>query len=78
MQAFKQTEETEQPLPGELFTAEQAFFISYGWQTCNGDRGERSKSRVNNVVRNFEPFSEAFECSAGSPMNPEEKCGVWN
>ncbi|EDS41455.1 zinc metalloprotease [Culex quinquefasciatus] len=78
MQVFKQTEETEQPLPGEFFTAQQAFFISYGWQTCNGDRGERSKSRVNNVVRNFEPFSEAFECSAGSPMNPEEKCGVWN
>ncbi|KAL1396528.1 hypothetical protein pipiens_010469 [Culex pipiens pipiens] len=78
LQVFKRTEETEQPLPGEYFTAQQAFFIAYGWQTCNGDRSERSKSRVNNVVRNFEPFSEAFECSAGSPMNPEEKCGVWN
>ncbi|TRY76151.1 hypothetical protein DNTS_031483 [Danionella cerebrum] len=28
-------------------------------------------------LQNFEAFSEAFHCSQGSPMNPEEKCRVW-
>ncbi|CAG9772732.1 unnamed protein product [Ceutorhynchus assimilis] len=41
--------------------------------TCHA----RSQMRVNGVVSNMEEFAEAFNCPAGSPMNPDTKCRLW-
>ena len=36
-----------------------------------------NKIRVNQAFRNFKPFSEIWECPAGSPMNPKDRCQIW-
>ena len=77
-------------LPGLEFTEEQLWWISYGRVWCNihspgyydpsnyfGVHAPPS-ARINGVVSNFQEFADAFECSSGSPMNPENKCGLWH
>ena len=36
-----------------------------------------NKYRVNVVLGNFDQFSKAFNCPAGSKMNPVNKCSIW-
>ena len=36
-----------------------------------------NKIRVNQAFRNFEPFSEIWQCPAGSRMNPTDRCHIW-
>ena len=33
--------------------------------------------RVDGLMMNTKSFNEAFECPAGSRMNPQTKCGIW-
>ncbi|EGT46165.1 hypothetical protein CAEBREN_32505 [Caenorhabditis brenneri] len=33
--------------------------------------------RINGVMSNMKQFAETFNCPAGSPMNPEKKCGIF-
>ena len=33
--------------------------------------------RVDGLMMNTRSFNEAFECPAGSRMNPQKKCGIW-
>lgn len=35
------------------------------------------QERVNNVLANLPEFAEAFQCKAGSAMNPVVKCRIW-
>ncbi|KAI1321652.1 hypothetical protein EDD11_003132 [Mortierella claussenii] len=77
-------------LPGlENLTPEQLFFISFARPWCNKQRPEsairlmRTDShspaqwRINGAVQNSVAFAEAFQCAAGSPMNPDKKCSLW-
>jgi putative endopeptidase len=32
---------------------------------------------VNGAVQNFEEFGKAFQCTKGTPLNPEKSCRVW-
>ena len=75
-------------LPGLEFTEEQLWWISYGKSYCNvfepgyyenwlDDHAAR-KARIHGVVQNFQQFADAFKCPSGSPMNPENKCGLWH
>jgi len=71
------------------FDAEQQFFLAYAQLRCESLRDETLETRVrsdphspdrfrvNGVVRNLPEFAEAFQCSAGEPMAPSERCEVW-
>lgn len=78
----KQVPETSlelQGLPG--VTSDQLFFIAFCYKWCSNSRTtERYPDfsvRCNMPLMNMPQFSEAFNCSAKSPMNPQEKCTFW-
>lgn len=77
----------EKYLPGFPYSNEQLFFIRYAQSMCTiyspGAENEYSfhspsNLRVNELLKNFEPFSEHFKCLKDSPMNPRYKCeNLW-
>ncbi|KAI5752755.1 hypothetical protein M8J77_020003 [Diaphorina citri] len=80
----------EPRIPGlEKFSPEQLFFIGYASNWCESVSteslledylsGEHStqRLRVIGAVSNSEQFAKAFNCKAGSPMNPVNKCSIW-
>lgn len=79
----------EQKLPNLSYTTRQLFWISAAQSWCSVSRPERTKLeiildphspeifRVNGPLGNMKEFSEDFQCSAESRMNPELKCDVW-
>lgn len=42
-----------------------------------GDDHSTARVRTLAAISNTEGFAEAFQCSKGSPMNPERKCNIW-
>ncbi|XP_055543681.1 uncharacterized protein LOC129729211 [Wyeomyia smithii] len=87
--AFQKMHGPEPNLPGfDGFTHEQLLFISYGNQNCQiispraakgflEDEHSPSRFRVRGVLSNMQEFSDAFNCPAGSAMNPQKKCRIW-
>ncbi|HKE46108.1 MAG TPA: M13 family metallopeptidase [Steroidobacteraceae bacterium] len=71
------------------WTAQQRFFISYGFSWCTQVRPEAARIRVltnphslaryrvNNVVSNMPEFQQAFSCKKGTPMVRANACRVW-
>ncbi len=71
------------------YSAEQAFFLAQAQVHCSSDSPELQTQllhsdphspdalRVNGVVRNMPEFAQAFSCSAGAPLAPENRCQVW-
>ncbi|XP_002011505.4 neprilysin-4 [Drosophila mojavensis] len=61
------------------------FFVAFAQNWCGQAVAPSSgalqhashRERVNNVLGNFPEFAEAFDCKAGSPMHPPEKCRIW-
>lgn len=77
-------------LPGlEQFSLEQMFFINFGRIWCDKltlaqykkqvltDEHSPRRWRVNGAIQNSRAFSQAFNCPAGSRMNPVKKCELW-
>ncbi|XP_061197808.1 neprilysin-1-like isoform X2 [Saccostrea echinata] len=76
-------------LPGLEYTPKQLFFLNAAHVWCGLVRPEEAlrrilvdphgnfKSRVVGPLQNNVEFSEAFNCKAGSFMNPRKKCIVW-
>ncbi|XP_075550134.1 endothelin-converting enzyme 1-like [Dermacentor variabilis] len=54
------------------FTDEQVFFIVFCLSLCDVDSPHPCNVRLNN----FAPFSEAFSCPLGAPMNVPDRCGI--
>ncbi|KAH8363486.1 hypothetical protein KR084_010899, partial [Drosophila pseudotakahashii] len=79
----------KETLPNLPYTAKQLFFISFAQIWCNDvhpkvkafqvsiDQHMPGKFRVIGSLANFDEFSDEFNCPAGSPMNPSEKCSVY-
>ncbi|KAK2148688.1 hypothetical protein LSH36_487g03042 [Paralvinella palmiformis] len=80
----------EEPLlPGLKFSHNQLFFLNFAQIWCGGARPESyigtirsgkhspGRFRVIGTLSNSYNFAEAFDCPAGSKMNPINKCSVW-
>ena len=71
------------------FTPAQRFFLGWGQIRCENVTAETARRlaqsdehspgrwRVNGVVSNLSEFAEAFQCKAGAPMAPLNRCRVW-
>lgn len=67
----------------------QLFFLSYAQTWCGKVRDETAvdsfltnthavgEVRVNGAAMNSAAFASAFNCPAGAPMNPGDKCVLW-
>ncbi|RZF32454.1 hypothetical protein LSTR_LSTR013398 [Laodelphax striatellus] len=77
-------------LPGfENYTSDQLFFMGFALNWCEASSKESllqevlsdphapHRFRVLGSVANSHQFATAFNCSPGSPMNPEQKCSFW-
>lgn len=77
-------------LPGlEKYNNNQTFFLSYASLWCEAQDPEYLKNsakhdvhspgrlRVIGSLSNMDGFAKSFNCPAGSPMNPEKKCNIW-
>ncbi|XP_070382111.1 uncharacterized protein [Dermacentor albipictus] len=64
------------PLRGlEAYSAEQVFFLTACHVTCwTNSAGHRMSPECTDAMSNFAPFADAFDCPAGSPMNPHDRC----
>ncbi|XP_068742754.1 endothelin-converting enzyme homolog isoform X1 [Montipora capricornis] len=79
----------EKLLPGLNKTNEQLLFVSFAQMWCSSynpqeayrmtmiDTHTLAKYRVIGALSNMKEFSDAFNCPAGTKMNPEKKCHVW-
>ncbi|XP_076315307.1 neprilysin-1-like isoform X4 [Tachypleus tridentatus] len=78
----------EAGLPGVKYTNQQIFFIQFAQVWCEvlnkdgyikytTDGHSPGQYRTNGALQNSQFFAEAFSCTLGSPMNPENKCGLW-
>ncbi|XP_045201041.2 neprilysin-1-like isoform X2 [Mercenaria mercenaria] len=79
----------EQKLPGLNYTPNQLLFLNAAQVWCGETRNEEKIKRlytdphsplmfrVNGPLQNSEEFSIAWNCPAGSYMNPSSKCTVW-
>lgn len=84
-QAFEKSHPTER----KSMAAHRLFFTAFAQNWCEKDSKESAidalwsdehspaKYRVLGVLSNFAPFSKAFQCPLGSPMNPRKKCELW-
>lgn len=75
--------------PVANFSAEQLFFVSHAQLWCTVQTPEflriwvktdphpPSSYRINLTMSNTPAFAEAFQCAAGTPMNPTTRCSVW-
>lgn len=75
-------------LPDLPYTADQLFWLSFANSLCHF-RSETDKLpapvkdknimdySMMAIMKNIPEISEAFECPAGSDMNPAEKCTWW-
>jgi len=84
-QAFEKSHPTER----KSMAAHRLFFTAFAQNWCENDSKSSAidalfsdehspaKYRVLGVLSNFAPFSKAFQCPLGSPMNPKKKCELW-
>ncbi|KAL3210595.1 hypothetical protein MRX96_037064 [Rhipicephalus microplus] len=57
------------------FSEPQVFFLTLCYLTCTcSSQDNLYGADCNRVVRNFQPFADAFRCAPSSKMNPTDKC----
>jgi putative endopeptidase len=87
--AWRHETQSKKLQPVDGLTPEQRFFVGYGQSWCSNERPENQrmratvdphspgKYRTNGVVSNLPEFQQAFQCKAGQPMAPANRCRVW-
>jgi predicted metalloendopeptidase len=77
------------PRQVEGYSDDQLYYLAYGQSWCEKVTPEQletmahanphspPKWRVDGVIVNQPGFAAAFQCKAGTPMNPGKTCGVW-
>ena len=75
--------------PIDGYTPAQRYFLAYGQIWCQNVTDQQARKlvlidphspgrwRVNGAVQNSAAFEQAFGCTAGQPMVPENACRVW-
>ncbi|XP_075723301.1 endothelin-converting enzyme 1-like [Rhipicephalus microplus] len=58
-------------------TARQLFHVLLATSLCDG-REPEAQERVNQPLRNSQEFATLWNCSLGSPMNPNRRCTLWS
>jgi predicted metalloendopeptidase len=88
-QAWKAQQQPPSQQRVDGYTDDQLYFLAYGQSWCDKMTPEalemRAHSnphsppmwRVNGVIVNQPGFGAAFQCAAGTPMNPGKQCRVW-
>lgn len=86
---FVQEKGAEPTLPGLNYSTNQLFWISAAQSWCSVSRSERMKLLINTNSHspemfrvigpfgNMKEFSQDFQCTEDSLMNPTQKCEVW-
>ncbi|XP_020295093.1 membrane metallo-endopeptidase-like 1 isoform X3 [Pseudomyrmex gracilis] len=81
--------ETEWRLQGlEDYSEDQIFFLVYAQFFCENALPEEIQKitsgvhsvkeiRIRGSLSNSREFSQSYNCSVGTPMNPEKKCALW-
>uniref|UniRef100_A0A336MB19 CSON012957 protein n=1 Tax=Culicoides sonorensis TaxID=179676 RepID=A0A336MB19_CULSO len=76
-------------LPELNMSSTQLFFLNFAQVWCGAMRPEASRNKLKTAVHspgkfrvigtlsNSPDFAKEFNCPAGSPMNPTNKCKVW-
>ncbi|KAK3758760.1 hypothetical protein RRG08_057384 [Elysia crispata] len=79
----------EKMLPGLGLSPDQLFFVTFAQIWCSKEteavliywllnfQHPLSNYRILSTLWNFPEFSQTFNCSLGSPMNPERKCSLF-
>ncbi|XP_037275823.1 neprilysin-1 [Rhipicephalus microplus] len=70
-------------LGGLNISTERLFFIGHCLKWCSKESNvvhQQAPFRFRCVVplMNMPEFSNAFDCAAGQPMSPQEKCNIWS
>ncbi|TMQ04727.1 MAG: M13 family metallopeptidase [Deltaproteobacteria bacterium] len=88
-QTWKAQHKPPPPPAVDGYTDDQLYFLAYAQSWCDKMTPEvletRAHSnphsppmwRVNGVIVNQPGFGPAFQCAAGTPMNPGKPCAVW-
>ncbi|XP_037075982.1 neprilysin-1-like [Pollicipes pollicipes] len=90
--AWRQWQREHRPepkLPGIDLSDDKLFFVFYGqiwcevvspegWEKYAMEAHSPGRYRVRGVLQNSPLFSATFGCPPGSPMNPVDKCHVWD
>nr|XP_037276321.1 neprilysin-2-like [Rhipicephalus microplus] len=79
--AFVSTASAQRLKGLEWMTEEQLFFVAFCYQQCENVGDQRSSTapfRCNVPLKHTPQFSDAFNCSTGSPMVSPERCTFWD
>jgi predicted metalloendopeptidase len=88
-QQWRGQQSTPPPAKVDSFTDDQLYFLAYGQSWCAKMTPEAAETRahtdphspprwrVNGVIIDQPGFATAFQCKAGSKMNPGNSCSVW-
>ncbi len=87
--AWRAKQATPPPREVEGYTDDQLYFLAYAQSWCtkmtpqslelmaHANPHSPPRWRVDGVIVNQPGFAPAFQCAAGTPMNPGKRCSVW-